>query len=915
MFQQKKLVSAIICSTVALTACNSNDDDNIAAPSKAVTPVTTTTITVTPSLGKILNGRISLKNAKTGATLAPTQTITPSNNGSATFTVPVSKIAEPVLAEVLPTTSGIVEYFDEALEQNKTITVPTAEIAKPILRAAASVTANANIGVTGLTEAAVQQAEKQVGGLIAQNINSANQAVKNALKLNFDVTQAPVVVGKGEFEKLINASINTALEAQRKAYATYLATLAKEAQRINSTSTTPAYDMARAFANDFAHDGTFNAIGSQILAINYTNTFLTNWFNWVQNFYASFLNLQTIVDFNRWYGGFNIADKESIKNYPDAVPIRTVDGVEEYACSGEGRIKSNQSDGISMDFINQRGSNMSIYWLDYNAKRVSYRQNLPTGQTHPQGTFVTHPWLITDSTGTCIGIYRPITKTNKTLTFKNNEVIIGNGTPVEEVKTPATVNTGLAKSYNLVYKQTQTGGPYTANQAITAIVSSQGDLVINNFAIKNPYHEKVNGSVFTGEVIWKDVNIKYALSNNTTGVFNEINVFDTNKANSFLGQFVLAVETCASKQLSVASLSTITDYNGDYQDQSGNTIFNLNTSTAKATVKGTEANISEVCGPTNLNSGTNHVLITNKGNVTLFKTTQGVYSAEGQEFADKNKVFYGEKASAITNSCSSQGNDTKLGFKNAPNDFCSFSYTYGTSTAISSPDIYTFKGATDPMANAKVTVSNGSVQSFQLENSKYAYACGVGDMPACVGISIQSNTNSNIEFKFTNAQLANIDSTKQAIIIDSGLLMHKKSVAVTTLAATGTASGTVTNVQYNKDGSATGGSGAVTANNYKFSGDLSTAYTLEINDTVRGLRYQLANREGKFTAVNLYSNANSASPSFVYTCDTTGDNTCLANLTFSLEGIPTLNFTNMKLRGVFQPQFDAIINGQFKLNQ
>ncbi|HNE90308.1 MAG TPA: hypothetical protein PLV16_00520, partial [Agitococcus sp.] len=105
--------------------------------------------------------------------------------------MPVSKIAEPVLAEVLPTTSGVVEYFDEALEENKKITVAAADIAKPILRAAASVTANANIGVTGLTEAAVQQAEKQVGGLITQNINSANEAVKNALKLNFDVTQAP----------------------------------------------------------------------------------------------------------------------------------------------------------------------------------------------------------------------------------------------------------------------------------------------------------------------------------------------------------------------------------------------------------------------------------------------------------------------------------------------------------------------------------------------------------------------------------------------------------------------------------------------------------------------------------------------------------------------------------------------------
>ena len=119
------------------------------------------------------------------------------------------------------------------------------------------------------------------------------------------------------------------------------------------------------------------------------------------------------------------------------------------------------------------------------------------------------------------------------------------------------------------------------------------------------------------------------------------------------------------KKLPVATLTSIADYNGDYLTQ-GKVAFNLNTSTAKASVQGTEANITEVCGPTVLNNGTNHVLITDKGDVTLFKTTAGVYSAEGREFADKTKVFYGEKASAVTNNCSSQGADDKLGFTNAP---------------------------------------------------------------------------------------------------------------------------------------------------------------------------------------------------------------------------------------------------------
>lgn len=896
MFKQKTLVVAITLSTLALTACNSNDDDNVGAPS------TTTTITVTPSLGKILNGRIALKNAKTGVSLAPTQTITPSSNGTATFTVPVSKIAEPVLAEVLPTTSGVVEYFDEALEENKKITVAAADIAKPILRAAASVTANANIGVTGLTEAAVQQAEKQVGGLITQNINSANEAVKNALKLNFDVTQAPVVVGKGEFEKLINASISNALEAQRKAYATYLATLAKEAQRINSTSSTPAYDMARAFANDFAHDGAFNAVGSQALAINYSNAFLTNWVNWVSNFYASFLNLQTIVDFNRWYGGFNIVDKESVKNYTDAVPIRTVDGIEEYACSGEGRIKSSQSDGISMDFVNQRGSNMSIYWLDYSAKRVSYKPNLPTGQTHVQGTFVTHPWLITDNTGTCIGIYRPVTKTNKTLTFKSNEVLLGNGNSQA---------TSCTTGVETTFATTAINAPFTNGQKV-CFDATTTTLAFNSKTLTNPVKNTVVQAPYSAYA-FKDGSYSYEVIFNNNALY-EINLSLT----SFLGQFtpvvtVPTIATCASKNLPVATLSSLADYNGDYKD-AGTVVFNLNTSTAKASVKGTEANIKEVCGPNNQNNGTNHVVITDKGEVTLFKTTTNVYSSEGKEFVDTSKVFYGEKATAITNTCSSKGNDSKLGFTNAPNDFCSFSYTYGTSTAISSPDIYTFKDSTDPMANAKVTVLNGSVQTFQLENSKYAYACGAGGMPACVGIKIQNDNATGIEFNFSNVQVGNVDTTKQGMIIDSGLLMHKKSVTATTLAATGTASGTVTNVQYNKDGSATGGRGELRANSYEFTGDINASYTLKIKDTAQNLRYDLIGTNGKFTAVNLYSLTNSTTPLFVYTCDTTGDTSCLSKVTLTIGSPSTLVFNNMKFRGVYQPQYDAIMNGQVTLN-
>lgn len=674
MFKPKALTIAIVSSTLLLTACNSNDDDNVALPSA------TTTITVTPSLGKILNARVALKNATTGATIAATKTLTPSDNGAAIFTLPIKQLAEPILAEVLPTTAGKVEYFDEALEQNKTITVAATDIAKPILRAAASVTANANIGVTGLTEAAVQQAEKQVGGLITQNINNANAAVKNALNLNFNITQAPIVIGNGEFEKLVNA----AFDAQRRAYATYLATLAKEAQRINSTlpianqTQTPAYDMAKAFANDFAHDGIFNAVGSKALAINYSNAFLTNWVNWVQNFYSQFLGLNSLAAFNTWWTGFDVSKPNGGTPTP-AVPIRTVDGVEEYACSAAANLRSTTTGQIQVNFVNQRSTSISTHWLNYNGISQPYSAiggangaPIAANSTFNQGTHITHPWLVKDSTGNCLGIYKPITKTNKTITFKaDGSVLIGTGTTVEEVKTPATVNAGLVKSYALKYNLTQSGGGYTDGQKITATVSSSGDLVIGSFVLKNPYYDKINGVDFTGEVIWKDVNLKYALSNNTTGVFNEINVFDTNKTPQFLGQFVL-------------------------------------------------------------------------------------------------------ETPVVTNDCNSDGVDNKLGFANAPSDFCSFTQATAQISPVPSlaRDLYIFDSANGETVT--ITVGQSTVISVSVQKGdKYTFACGVGETVACLN-TVFNNQDTFKEFSFANTVLSAVNGTNQNLTLKkNGSLVYQ----------------------------------------------------------------------------------------------------------------------------------------------
>ncbi|MDO9177551.1 MAG: hypothetical protein Q7U16_04370 [Agitococcus sp.] len=900
MFQRQPLTVAILAASLGLVACNSNDHDT---PISTTTPTATTTVTVTPSLGKILSGRVVLRDAKTGVDLAPPKTLTPADNGVATFTVPVAKLAAPIIAAVLPTTAGKLEYADEALEKATTITVPVADASKPLLRAAASVTPNANIGVTALTESAVQQAEKADGGLIAQNINQANAAVKNQLKLNFDVTQAPIVIGVGEFDKLVN----TALDAQRRAYASYLATLAKEAQRMKSASLAPAYDMAKVLASDFS-DGTFDAKQGTTALSFYNATFVNAWINWVQNFYASFAQLTNIVALNRWYGGFNIADTNSVTSFPDATPIRTVNGIEEYACSGEGRIKSSSGASIYMDFVNQRGSNMNVYWLNYNTGRVSYKSNLATGQTHNQQTFVTHPWLITDNTGACVGIYRPVTQTDKTLTFNaNGSVTLENKGGNEQIS--GTVATGLAGTYNLVYQQIVAGNPYSNNQQVSAIIAAN-TLTIAGKALSNPYLK----TGVPAEIYWQDGTLEYALSNNSTGAFNEINVSNNGV---FLGQFTKAgtvTNTCSSQG----------------QDEKLGFANAPDTFCGFAKFASTAISSPDIYTFTNNSSKHDNVKITVVSDIVTqvaienddfaFACGGSLPGCTGVTFQSngslKQFIFNNTFLSAVSGTTHalkvSNGSLSHQVATTANTDTCaSLGVNSSSLSAISD-----FVGAYDVMvgnvAASFQVAANGDI-TLKGQASAFKQVCINPVQSNGQGFQLITNKGTVLLFKGTdNSMLA--EGRDYTNTTGTNYFSGNKQMVIVPLAATGTASGKITNVQYNKDGTTTGGKGELRANGYEFSGDLNTAYTLKINDTIQNLRYELANRNGQFTAVSLYSLTNSASPLFVYLCDTTGENTCLNKVSFTQGATPTLVFTDMKLRGVFQPQFDAIINGQIKLN-
>lgn len=364
------------------------------------------------------------------------------------------------------------------------------------------------------------------------------------------------------------------------------------------------------------------------------------------------------------------------------------------------------------------------------------------------------------------------------------------------------------------------------------------------------------------------------------------------------------IQSCASRKLPVSSLSSITDYSGEYKDK-GLTVFNLDTATGKIIAGSSTAMIKEVCGPNVQNNGTNHVLVTDKGYITLFKDNAGKYSAETADFGG----FYGEKAAVSTALCHSTGADDKLGFKNAPQDFCSFSKT--SSVALTSPDVYTFFNV-DKTQNVKVTVENKVVKTVQLENNNYAWACGIGSYASCNGVTFDQRNASFVQFPFNNVVLTPVYGTQQPITIKNGLLIHIPSNTSANTLKGGAATGNVKNVQLNKDGSATGGSGEFRTTEYDFKGNLDSQFNIGLYDTRQYLRYELTGQNRQFNSIKLYSNTDTTAPLFVYECHTT--TRCGNNITLTQGTTSSLKFNNVRLNGVYQPQFDIDINGEVILN-
>jgi von Hippel-Lindau disease tumor supressor len=68
--------------------------------------------------------------------------------------------------------------------------------------------------------------------------------------------------------------------------------------------------------------------------------------------------------------------------------------------------KGNVDIKTSINFLNKGQQPIRVYWLNYKGKRVLYKE-LNSGENIEIQTFLTHPWLITDSNDNAKDIFFP----------------------------------------------------------------------------------------------------------------------------------------------------------------------------------------------------------------------------------------------------------------------------------------------------------------------------------------------------------------------------------------------------------------------------------------------------------------------------------------------------------------------------
>ncbi|MFQ5974021.1 MAG: hypothetical protein ACE5Q3_16975, partial [Alphaproteobacteria bacterium] len=76
-------------------------------------------------------------------------------------------------------------------------------------------------------------------------------------------------------------------------------------------------------------------------------------------------------------------------------------------CDQEARVHSLNSDTrIEVTLISELDSTVNVYWIDFAGTRELYNKLAPNDRVD-LATFLTHPWVITDTAGSCVALVLP----------------------------------------------------------------------------------------------------------------------------------------------------------------------------------------------------------------------------------------------------------------------------------------------------------------------------------------------------------------------------------------------------------------------------------------------------------------------------------------------------------------------------
>ena len=77
----------------------------------------------------------------------------------------------------------------------------------------------------------------------------------------------------------------------------------------------------------------------------------------------------------------------------------------EELCPSEPTLRSVAStQHTNISFLNGRSGIVNVFWIDYDGRRHFYH-SLASRESQSFDTYATHPWVVTDASGNCIGVY------------------------------------------------------------------------------------------------------------------------------------------------------------------------------------------------------------------------------------------------------------------------------------------------------------------------------------------------------------------------------------------------------------------------------------------------------------------------------------------------------------------------------